>query len=261
MARGAEGAVARFVALRAHDLALLGPGVEWLVGVDEVGRGPLAGPVCAAAVLVGRAGIERLEADDSKRLEPTLREGLATSIRDSVMAHALGWRTAREIDEANILACSLAAMRDAVEAVTRGLDPSRILVLVDGNRPIPAFRYAQRTVVGGDGASVVIAAASVLAKVARDALMEELDAAMPGYGFAEHKGYPTARHLAALTALGASPEHRRTFAPVRRVIENEATQQRLAFGRMAEQEGLPGGRSWIQGTQTGRAARRSRSST
>ncbi len=186
-----------------------GPGIA---GVDEVGRGPLAGDVVAAAVILD---IDRPIAGlrDSKRLSASRREGLALQIKQQALAWAVARASVAEIDAMNILEASLLAMRRAVEALQ--LQPQ--FVLVDGNR-LPRWSYASEPVVGGDGRVPAIAAASILAKVQRDAELVDLDARYPGYGFAQHKGYPTRQHLAALRSLGATPEHRRSFGPVRDLL-------------------------------------------
>ena len=180
-----------------------------VAGVDEAGRGPLAGDVFAAAVILAPGGtLPGLR--DSKKLGAARREALAEAVR----AEALAWSVARasvaEIDALNILQASLLAMRRAVQA----LAPPPAAVLVDGNR-LPAWDWRAVAVVGGDDLVPAISAASVLAKVARDEEMRRLDERYPGYGFARHKGYPTAAHVAALLRLGASPVHRMSFAPVR----------------------------------------------
>ncbi len=184
-----------------------------VAGVDEAGRGPLAGPVVAAAVILdpGRP-IEGL--DDSKRLAPAVRARLAAAIRERALAWALGRAEVDEIDRLNILQATLLAMRRAVEA----LRPRPDYALVDGDRwpPLPC---PGEPVVGGDAREPAIAAASILAKTARDAEMVALDRRFPGYGFAAHKGYATAAHLAALRQLGPCPAHRRSFAPVRACLE------------------------------------------
>lgn len=191
-----------------------------VAGVDEAGRGPLAGDVFAAAVILDP---QRLPTGlrDSKKLTARRREALADSVRN----HALAWSIARasvaEIDTLNILHASLLAMRRAVEA----LQPVPEVVLVDGNR-LPDWTWRGFAVVGGDDLVAAISAASILAKVARDAAMLDLDARYPGYGFAAHKGYPTPTHLEALRRLGASPVHRRSFAPVRDVVAQWADESR-----------------------------------
>lgn len=182
-----------------------------IAGVDEVGRGPLAGPVVAAAVILDvTRPIQGLA--DSKTLSASRRATLALQIKERCLTWALGEANVEEIDRLNILQATLLAMRRAVEALP--VYPE--LVLVDGNQP-PMLRCAVRTVVRGDATIPAISAASILAKVARDQTMTELDAIYPGYGFARHKGYPTAEHIQALGRLGATPEHRLSFAPVRRI--------------------------------------------
>ena len=182
-----------------------------VAGVDEVGRGPLAGDVVAAAVILAEtppAGVT-----DSKMLTPERREALAERIRDEAVSWALGRATVAEIDELNILQASLLAMRRAVEALP--IQPS--LVLVDGNR-LPRWPYEARAIVKGDLTEPSIGAASILAKVQRDAEMLALHEHHPAFGFDRHKGYPTKAHLAALETAGISPVHRRSFGPVRRLL-------------------------------------------
>lgn len=184
-----------------------------VAGVDEAGRGPLAGPVVAAAVILDpRRPIPGLA--DSKTLSPARRQELAERIRANALAWALGRAEVEEIDRINILRASLLAMQRAVAALA--LAPS--LVLVDGNRA-PALSCPVRTIVRGDVTQPAISAASILAKVARDAEMCALDRCYPGYGFARHKGYPTPEHLEALRRLGACPIHRRSYAPVQARLE------------------------------------------
>ncbi|MTW19976.1 ribonuclease HII [Allochromatium palmeri] len=179
-----------------------------IAGVDEAGRGPLAGPVCAAAVILDPArpiaGI-----DDSKKLSPARRERLEPLIREQALAWSVAWASAEEIDQINILQATLLAMRRAVESLQ--IRPER--VLIDGNR-CPELDIAAEAIVGGDGSVPAIGAASILAKVARDRFMVELDAECPGYGFAKHKGYPTREHLDALARLGPCRWHRLSFAPL-----------------------------------------------
>jgi ribonuclease HII len=187
--------------------------------VDEVGRGPLAGPVVAACVHIpesARALALWGQVRDSKRLSPARRRALAADILR--YAHcALGQASAQEIDALNIRRATFLAMARAVAA----LPPAPGMVaLVDGNAAPPDLPIPALAVVGGDARSVSIAAASIVAKVARDAQMATLDAAHPGYGFARHAGYPTAQHRAALERLGPCPAHRRTFAPVQRALCN-----------------------------------------
>lgn len=184
-----------------------------LAGVDEVGRGPLIGPVVAAAVILDPARpIEGLA--DSKKLSEKRREQLAVEIRASALAWAVAEADVAEIDELNILHASLLAMRRAVEA----LSPAAEYVLVDGNR-CPILPCPAGAVIKGDSRVAAISAASILAKVARDHQMVEMDDRYPGYGLARHKGYPTKAHFAALQQLGITPEHRRSFGPVRRILE------------------------------------------
>jgi ribonuclease HII len=184
-----------------------------VAGVDEVGRGPLAGDVVAAAVILGDTVPEGL--NDSKKLSEARREALAEVIRRDARAWALGRATVAEIDELNILEASLLAMQRAVAALT----PQPDVVLVDGNR-LPRWQYESHAIVGGDGIEPAISAASILAKVTRDREMIALDAEYPGYGLAQHKGYPTKAHMAALAELGVSPIHRRSFGPVARLLAN-----------------------------------------
>jgi ribonuclease HII len=183
-----------------------------VAGVDEAGRGPLAGPVCAAAVILDPARPVAGVAD-SKTLTHTRREALDAEIRERSLAWAIAWASAEEIDRINILQASLLAMQRAVAALA--VRPVR--VLVDGNR-CPDLDCETRAVIGGDGSVLSIGAASILAKVARDRLMCELDLRFPGYGFAGHKGYPTRSHIEALRRLGPCTEHRRSFGPVRNLI-------------------------------------------
>lgn len=187
-----------------------------IAGVDEVGRGPLAGPVTAAAVVLDRTrSIGALSAliDDSKRLSAARREALAPAI-EAVSVVGLGWASRQEIDRLNILGATLLAMRRAVEALTSRLGRSPNHALIDGNRD-PGLACPSRTVIKGDGISLSIAAASIIAKVARDQVMVDLAARYPGYGWERNAGYGTAEHLAALDQLGPTLEHRRSFAPVR----------------------------------------------
>ena len=182
-------------------------------GVDEAGRGPLAGPVVAAAVILDPCRpITGLA--DSKKLTPVQRAELDAEIRACALAWCVASATVEEIDHLNILGATMLAMTRAVEGLSRR--PER--VLVDGNR-LPDLPCPGQAVVGGDARVPAISAASILAKVARDREMERLDRRHPGYGFARHKGYPTREHLAALERLGPCPAHRRSFAPVRRRLE------------------------------------------
>ena len=181
---------------------------RWIAGTDEVGRGPLAGEVVAAAVILDPATpIPGL--NDSKKLSDKQRQQLVILIKERALAFAIGRSSVMEIDILNILQASLLAMRRAVEALA--LRPQ--LVYVDGNH-LPDWRYKSKAIVRGDAKIPAIAAASVLAKVTRDLEMEALDSLYPGYGLAKHKGYPTKQHLEALAKLGPSPIHRKSFAPV-----------------------------------------------
>ena len=188
-----------------------------VVGVDEAGRGPLAGGVYAAAVSLSIARAEALLAgewsavNDSKKLSEKRREALAETIKAT---DGCKWCVASaspaEIDRLNILRATHLAMRRAVEGL--GLD-GKVTILVDG-LPVPGLPFPSRNIVKGDAKSLLIAAASILAKTARDADCLRLEALYPGYGFARHKGYPTSEHLRALAKLGPCPEHRRSFGPV-----------------------------------------------
>ena len=184
-------------------------------GVDEAGRGPLAGPVVAAAVILDPAR-PIIGLADSKQLSARKREGLAQSIRSCSRSWAVASASVEEIDALNILRATLLAMSRAVKALTIGPE----LVLVDGTH-CPALDCPSRVVVRGDESVPEISAASILAKVARDAEMLELHQLHPEYGFDQHKGYPTVAHLAALRAHGVSQVHRRSFGPVRAVMDRE----------------------------------------
>lgn len=184
-------------------------------GVDEVGRGPLAGDVVAAAVILDPnkpiAGLA-----DSKKLSEKRRESLAIEIRDKALAYCVARASVAEIDELNILQASLLAMKRAVEGLT--IQPD--FVSVDGNK-LPKWRYRSEAVVKGDSKVAEISAASILAKVVRDNEMIELHRRHPEYGFDGHKGYPTAVHLAAIAAHGILPEHRRSYGPIKKILEGE----------------------------------------
>jgi len=184
-----------------------------LAGVDEVGRGPLAGDVVAAAVILNPAcRIDGL--NDSKKLSEKKRDYLFEVIREKALGYAVASASVAEIDHINILQASLLAMTRAVQQLATQPE----YVLVDGNR-LPKWTYRGEAVVKGDAKVASIAAASILAKVTRDRALVELDAAYPGYGLAIHKGYPTPVHLSALARLGPTPIHRRSFGPVRVAFE------------------------------------------
>ena len=185
---------------------------QLVAGVDEVGRGPLAGDVVAAAVILGDtvpAGIT-----DSKKLSENRRDRIAADIREFAVSWAIGRASVLEIDELNILQASLLAMHRAVAALH--IQPH--FVLVDGNR-LPRWPYEARAVIGGDVLEPAIGAASILAKVQRDAELVALNDQYPGYGFEKHKGYPTREHLQALEELGPTPSHRTSFGPVKRLLQ------------------------------------------
>lgn len=187
-----------------------------VAGIDEAGRGPLAGPVCAAAVILDPdRPIEGL--NDSKKLTAKKRESLAPLIKERALAWCVAWATVEEIDSLNILQATMLAMTRAVE----GLQVKPELILVDGNRTPKNLPAPASAVVKGDAKIAAIAAASILAKTARDAKMVELDAVYPGYGFAKHAGYGTAQHMAAIETLGITPEHRRTFEPVKSMVKKD----------------------------------------
>ena len=190
-----------------------------LIGVDEAGRGPLAGPVVVAAVALPEAPSPELRrARDSKRMTAKDRERLFGIVRSEALAASVAWASAARIDRDNILAATLDAMGRCARRAAAKAGGGRTLVLVDGPSAIREFELPQRTIVGGDAKSLCIAAASIVAKVVRDRWMERLDHRRPGYGFARHKGYGTKGHLAALRRLGASPVHRRSYAPVARAL-------------------------------------------
>lgn len=197
------------------------PGLEIpggrVAGVDEAGRGPLAGPVIAGAVILDPDNpVTGLR--DSKRLTAARREVLYAEIRDKALAWATGRAEVEEIDRINILQASLLAMQRAVAA----LQPAAEHVLVDGNR-CPELPCPAQAIVKGDSRVAAISAASIMAKVTRDREMVELDAQYPGYGLAQHKGYPSKVHMEALQRLGVLPVHRRSYAPVRRILEAGCT--------------------------------------
>lgn len=199
-------------AVAAQQIAFVWDQPGLMAGVDEAGRGPLAGPVVAAAVILDElnpiAGL-----NDSKKLSPLRREKLYDEIRAKALCCSIAQASVEEIDEFNILQATLLAMQRAVKGLR--LKPQN--VLVDGNR-LPMLDIAARAIVKGDALVPAISAASILAKVTRDRWCAELDHQYPQYGFAAHKGYGTAVHLAALRSYGACPVHRKSFAPVTQVL-------------------------------------------
>jgi len=188
-----------------------------LAGVDEAGRGPLAGPVVVAAVILDPAARRIRGIDDSKLLSPDDRERLYARIMERALAVHVAVVEVEEIDRINIFHATMTGMTRAL----CGLDPAPRRALIDGNRLPPSLPCPAEAVIGGDGIVTAIGAASIIAKVTRDRLLVELDAIHPGYGFAQHKGYSTPEHLAALRRLGPCPQHRRTFAPVRDCLQPE----------------------------------------
>ena len=198
-------------------------GMERVAGVDEAGVGPIAGPVVAAAVILP-PGCRVAGLDDSKKIVgEERREVLGRQIRDEALCWAVGIAQVAEIDALNIYRAGLLAMRRAVDSLE--VRPDQLLV---DARTLPGCAIPQRAIVHGDALSASIAAASLVAKTARDAIMHEFDRTYPGYGFASHKGYPTREHLAALRRLGVLPIHRRSYAPVREVL-GESPAQALLF--------------------------------
>ena len=198
----------------AYELEYRRQGFRFIAGVDEAGRGALAGPVAAAAVIVPELGAPAgvwAEVRDSKQLRPAVRETLAAAVRAEALAHAVGMASAAEIDEMGIAPATRLAMTRAIAA----LQPAADFLLIDWVR-LSALALAQVSFARADALSVSVAAASILAKVARDAHMVQLDGVHPGYAFAAHKGYGAPAHLAALQQLGPCPEHRHSFAPIAR---------------------------------------------
>lgn len=194
-------------------------GMELVAGVDEVGRGPLCGAVVTAAVILDPLRpIDGL--NDSKKLTAAHRETLFPIIQERALAWAIGRAEVHEIDQLNILHATMLAMQRAVAGLS--IQPDR--VLVDGNR-CPVLPMPSEPVIQGDGLIPAISAASILAKVTRDREMEEMELLYPGYGIGKHKGYATREHLDALQQLGATPLHRRSFAPVRRALDTHAERQ------------------------------------
>jgi ribonuclease HII len=191
-------------------------GFKAIAGVDEVGVGPLAGPVVAAAVILPEE-VNLPLVNDSKKLKPAQREKLSLAIHEQAVAVSIGSVSPEEIDSRNIFQASLEAMRRAVE----GLNPAPDYCLVDA-RTIPRVTVAQQGLIHGDAIDASIASASIVAKVFRDRLMQDFDVQYPGYGFGRHMGYGTAQHLEALERLGACPIHRRSFGPVAAAVRSTA---------------------------------------
>ncbi len=188
------------------DSAVRAEGFLTLCGIDEAGRGPLCGPVYAAAVILP-PDVEIAGLNDSKKISEKKREELFDVICNTAVAYGIGFATVEEIEEINILQATFLAMKRAYEAMGMNAD----LVLVDGDKIPPALLAKTRNVIKGDALSASIAAASILAKVSRDRVLYELDEQYPQYGFAKHKGYGTAAHYEALRQFGVSPVHRRSF--------------------------------------------------
>jgi ribonuclease HII len=191
----------------------------WVCGVDEAGRGPLVGAVVAGAVVLDPSNpIEGLK--DSKKLTATRREYLYEQIMEKAKAWGVGEASPAEIDELNILHATMLAMRRAIEDLTTRLGAWPEKALIDGNR-CPELPIAAEAIVKGDSKEPAISAASIIAKVTRDRQMQLLHERHPEYGFAQHMGYPTEAHFAALKQFGACDQHRRSFSPVRKVLENQ----------------------------------------
>jgi ribonuclease HII len=193
-------------------------GFDFVAGLDEAGRGSIAGPVTAAAVILplndDQLGENLQQVNDSKQLTAKIREKLFTRITQHALAYAVASVSAPVIDEIGILPATRQAMRTAVAQLT----PAAHYLLIDGRIRLKTVPTPQQSIIRGDSKSLSIAAASILAKVSRDQLMVELDAHYPQYGFARHKGYGTAQHLAALEQHGPCPQHRHSFAPIKRPL-------------------------------------------
>ena len=197
------------------ETSLMGQGYPLIAGVDEVGRGPLAGPVTAAAVILDPSNIPQ-GLNDSKKLSAKRRENLYDLILKSATV-AVAHVSVEEIDRINILQASLLAMRNAVAA----LNPQPAHLLIDGNRVPDPINIPAQPIVKGDGKSLSIAAASIVAKTVRDRLMAELSLQNPGYGWEKNAGYPSKQHILALQRLGVTPHHRRSFRPVHNILYQE----------------------------------------
>jgi ribonuclease HII len=210
------------------EIELWGQGFNLIAGVDEAGMAPLAGPVIASAVILPRNYKLRRLNDSKQILDGAVRDELAQQIKLDAVVWAVGRAEVEEIDKLNIYHAGLLAMRRAVEGLTSKPD----FILVDARR-IPHCATPQRGIIKGDTLSASIAAASIIAKTTRDAIMTEFDSAHPGYNFSSHKGYPTPEHCRLLKELGAAPIHRRSFARVREVLGLDPVQTEL-FGEMAD---------------------------
>jgi ribonuclease HII len=208
-------------------------GIIHIAGVDEAGMAPLAGPICAAAAILPR-GYKLVGLDDSKKiLDEDKRDELAFAVKRDAICWAVGWASVEELDTINIYHAGLLAMRRAVEGLS--IPPQHLLV---DARKVPGVTMPQRGIIHGDALSLSIAAASVIAKTTRDALMREMDAKYPGYGFKEHKGYPVPDHQEALQRLGATPIHRRSFAAVKKALGLLPEQEELFAEEEAEAEAV-----------------------
>lgn len=196
----------------AYETSARADGFSVICGIDEAGRGPLCGPVCAAAVILP-ADCEIEGLNDSKKLSEKKREALFDIIRETAVSYGIAMATAQEIDEINILQATFLAMRRAVAALSVAPD----CALIDGNGK-PGLSMEQRTIIKGDSKSVSVAAASVLAKVTRDRYMKAMDEQYPQYAFAQHKGYGTKLHYERIEQYGLCPEHRRTF--LKKILEH-----------------------------------------
>ncbi|MAC73161.1 MAG: ribonuclease HII [Marinovum sp.] len=199
----------------AFEESLMGQGYPLIAGVDEVGRGPLAGPITAAAVILDPSNIPQ-GLNDSKKLSAKRRENLYDLILKSATV-AVAHVSVEEIDRINILQASLLAMRNAVAA----LNPQPAHLLIDGNRVPDPINIPAQPIIKGDGKSLSIAAASIVAKTVRDRLMAELSLQNPGYGWEKNAGYPSKQHILALQRLGVTPHHRRSFRPVHNILYQE----------------------------------------
>lgn len=219
--RGNRAEGQRLRTMRKFEEALWHTGTQYVAGVDEAGMSPLAGPVVAGAVVLPH-DFRVPGVDDSKKLTADTRDRLAAIIKRDAVAWGVGMTSPEEIDDINIYRAGLLAMRRAVEALS--VTPEHLLI---DARPLRELPIPQQSIIKGDTKSLSIAAASIIAKTTRDHLMIELDARYPGYGFAKHKGYPVAAHVAALGRLGVSEIHRRSFAPVRRALGLDPEQQEL----------------------------------